>query len=68
MTTRPDTIADAAQAYRNCWDEHWLNAQPHGIRRAAEAAWYPGHPLGSVEAIEARMKEMQERARRTRAA
>lgn len=22
-------------------------------RRAAEAAWYPGHPLGSVETIEA---------------
>ncbi|MEU5892536.1 hypothetical protein ABZ835_37705 [Streptomyces sp. NPDC047461] len=22
-------------------------------REAAEAAWYPGHPLGSVEAIEA---------------
>lgn len=24
-------------------------------RAAAEAAWYPGHPLGSVEAIEARI-------------
>jgi hypothetical protein len=22
-------------------------------REAAEAAWYPGHPLGTVEAIEA---------------
>jgi hypothetical protein len=31
-------------------------------REAAEAAWYPGHPLGSVEAIEAeivRRRELQ---------
>lgn len=25
-------------------------------REAAEAAWYPGHPLGSVAAIEAKIR------------
>lgn len=25
-------------------------------RAAAEAAWYPGHPLGSIEAIEAKIR------------
>ena len=35
-----------------------------GSRAVAEAAWYPGHPLGTVEAIEARFLRLLEEARR----
>jgi hypothetical protein len=35
-----------------------------GTRAVAEAAWYPGHPLGSVEAIQARYEELLDEARR----
>lgn len=38
-------------------------AAAHGIRAAAEAAWYPGHRLGSVEAIEDRIAELASRGR-----
>ncbi|GAQ52124.1 hypothetical protein [Streptomyces acidiscabies] len=31
---------------------------------AAKAAWYPGHPLGSVEAIEAEIRRRREEAAR----
>ena len=38
-------------------------AATHGTRAVAEAAWYPGHPLGTVDAIQARYEELQEEAR-----
>jgi hypothetical protein len=45
-------IDDFAQAYvRAIEAREQLNA-----REAAEAAWYPGHPLKTVEAIEAKIR------------
>jgi hypothetical protein len=35
-----------------------------GIRAAAEEIWYPCHRLGTVEAIKARLEEIQREARR----
>lgn len=37
-------------------------------RDAAVAAWYPGHPLGSVEEIEAVIKARREAGRSAQAA
>lgn len=45
-------IDDFAQAYvRAIEAREQLTA-----REAAEAAWYPGHPLGTVNAIEAKIR------------
>jgi hypothetical protein len=45
-------VDDFAQAYvRAIEAREQMNA-----REAAEAAWYPGHPLGTVEAIEAKIR------------
>jgi hypothetical protein len=47
--TREDAVRDAANALVNAVAERAARTP----REAAEAAYYPGHPLGSVEAIEA---------------
>jgi hypothetical protein len=61
-------IAAAARIHvAACYEEDLL-AATQGTRALAEAAYYPGHPLGSVEAIEARYIELRERARREKAA
>ena len=45
-------IDDFAQAYiRAIQDREQMTA-----RQAAEAAWYPGHPLKTVDAIEAKIR------------
>jgi hypothetical protein len=49
MTTRETAIRAAAQALLDAV----LERASRTPRQAAEAAWYPGHPLGSVDAIEA---------------
>ncbi|NEC92187.1 hypothetical protein [Streptomyces sp. SID12501] len=48
-TRRSQAIRAAAEALVDAVAER-ASRTP---REAAEAAWYPGHPLGSVEAIEA---------------
>lgn len=49
LSARTKAIRAAAQALVDAVTER-ASRTP---REAAEAAWYPGHPLGSVEAIEA---------------
>lgn len=49
MPTRAQAIQVAAEALLDAVAER-ASRTP---REAAEAAWYPGHPLGSVDAIEA---------------
>lgn len=49
IPTRDEAIRAAAAALLDAVAER-ASRTP---REAAEAAWYPGHPLGSVEAIEA---------------
>ncbi|HET9966637.1 MAG TPA: hypothetical protein VFQ68_00290 [Streptosporangiaceae bacterium] len=39
-------------------------AAAEGTQAVAEAAWYPGHALGSVEAIQGRYEALREEARR----
>lgn len=61
-------IASAATAFAAaCRDRDGL-AAAEGPGAVAEAAWYPGHPLGSPGAIEARYEQMQEAARQEQAA
>ncbi|MFE7837462.1 hypothetical protein ACFU53_15910 [Streptomyces sp. NPDC057474] len=47
--TREQAIRAAAESLIDAVAERALRTP----REAAEAAWYPGHPLGSIEAIEA---------------
>jgi hypothetical protein len=47
--TRADAIRAAAEVLLDAVAERAARTP----REAAEAAYYPGHPLGSVEAIEA---------------
>lgn len=76
MSTYRDSLPD--DEARACYDaacarfaQRWVDAcyerdllaATHGTRAVAEAAWYPGHPLGSVDAIQARYEELQEQAR-----
>ncbi|WP_035796335.1 hypothetical protein [Kitasatospora mediocidica] len=49
MTTRKEAISAAALILVQARAER----DALSPRKAAEAAWYPGHRLGSVEAIEA---------------
>jgi hypothetical protein len=49
MTPRETAIHAAARALCDAV----LERAARTPREAAEAAWYPGHPLGSVDAIEA---------------
>lgn len=49
MPTRAQAVRSAAEALLEAVAER-ASRTP---REAAEAAWYPGHRLGSVEAIEA---------------
>lgn len=52
LPTREQVVADVAEAVaRGVAQRAALEAQ--SPRAAAEAAWYPGHRLGTVEAIEA---------------
>jgi hypothetical protein len=51
---------------RACYERDML-AATHGTRAVAEAAWYPGHPLGSVEAIQAAYEQRREQARQAKA-
>lgn len=49
LTARAKAIHAAAQALVDAVVER----ESRTPQEAARAAWYPGHPLGSVEAIEA---------------
>lgn len=49
VIARPMAVRAAAQALIDAVAERAARTP----RQAAEAAFYPGHPLGSVEAIEA---------------
>lgn len=61
MTTRAQALDAAADVLvKGLASQAALTA-----RQAAEAAWYPGHPLGSVDAIEAEI--LARRARHTQA-
>lgn len=62
-------IAACAQMYADACAERDQVAAASGARAVAEAAWFPGHALGSVEAIQASYEAMQDEAReRARAA
>lgn len=63
-----EAIAAAAKVLARARRERDMLAAAHGTRAVAEAAWYPGHPLGSVEAIEASYTGLREQARRPDAA
>ena len=61
-------ITAAAQVLaRACHDQDTLAAAA-GTRAVAVAAWYPGHPLGTVEKIQDRYEQMQATARREKRA
>ncbi len=58
MSVRDDAIQAAGQIFA------MARAKRDSLssRDAAEAAWYPGHPLKTVDAIEALVVEQRERA------
>jgi len=58
-----EATARFVQEYRDAEGERDELAATGGPRAVAEAAWYPGHPLGTVEAIERRYRQMQDEAR-----
>jgi hypothetical protein len=60
-------VANSNQRRLPACRERDLLAATEGTRAVAEAAYYPGHRLGSVEAIEAAYIERQERERRKQA-
>lgn len=66
MQTRDQAIRAAAAALLDAVAEQAARTP----REAAEAAWYPGHRLGSVEAIEAEIirRRASDPALHTRAA
>ena len=55
-TTRAEAIRAAAEVLLDAVAERAARTP----REAAEAAYYPGHPLGSVEAIEAEIIRRRE--------
>jgi hypothetical protein len=57
-------IAEAAQVLADARYERDMLAATCGTRAVAEAASYPGHRLGSVEAIQAAYEAMRQEARR----
>jgi hypothetical protein len=52
-TSRPASRAEAVRAAAAALLDAVAERASRTPREAAEAAWYPGHRLGSVEAIEA---------------
>lgn len=52
-TPQPATRASAVRAAATALLDAVAERASRTPREAAEAAWYPGHRLGSVEAIEA---------------
>lgn len=58
MTTRQEAIRGAALVLA----EARAARDALSPRAAAEAAWYPGHRLGTVEAIEALITSQREQA------
>jgi hypothetical protein len=60
-------ITRAAQVLADACHERDLLAATHGTRAVAEAAWYPGHPLGTVDAIQSRYEELRDQARQAAA-
>jgi hypothetical protein len=58
-----DAILAAGRILAQASYDRDMLAATHGTRAVAEAAWYPGHPLGSIDAIQARYEQLQERAR-----
>jgi len=62
---RYDAAAEqVAQVLAEIRYERDMLAATDGPRAVAEAAWYPGHPLGTVVAIQAHYEQLQVRARR----
>lgn len=58
MTTRAEAISSAAVIFAHaCFERDARSA-----REAAEAAWYPGHRLASVDAVEALIVEKRRAA------
>lgn len=49
--SREECIRNCRQALADGWAELWDQVRLHGVQAAAERVFYPGHPLGSVEAI-----------------
>lgn len=58
-----DAIAKAAPVLKLMQTDQAALAAAQGPRAVAEAAWYPGHPLGTVDAIEACYRQLQDEAR-----
>jgi hypothetical protein len=58
---------DFAQQLADACAEQARIVATEGPRAAAEQAWYPGHPLGTVEAIQARYEQLQDETRRQKA-
>ncbi len=54
-----EAITGLAHTYVDACRERDVLAARHGSRAVAEAAWYPGHPLGTVDAIQARYEELR---------
>jgi hypothetical protein len=61
-----DACAKAGQVLAQARYDRDLLAATRGTRAVAGAAWYPGHPLGSAEAIQARYEQLQEEGRQQR--
>lgn len=58
MTTKEEALRNGGRALAVARVER----DARSSRAAAEAAWYRGHPLGSVEAIEALIVSQREQA------
>lgn len=58
-----DATAAFLQEYADACAERDELAATGGTRAVAEAAWYPGHPLVTVDEIQRRYEQMQDEAR-----
>jgi hypothetical protein len=62
MITRDEAITAAARILRDASAERDALACSEGARAVAGAAYWPGHPAGSAEAIERQYRAKQDRA------
>jgi hypothetical protein len=60
--TRDEAITAAARILRDASAERDALASSEGPRAVGEAAYWPGHPLGSPEAIAQSYRDMRDRA------
>lgn len=59
-----DACTRAGQVLAQARYDRDMLAATRGTRAVAEAARYPGHPLGTVEAIQAAYEDLREESRR----